>query len=394
VSDAWTYDGFGAQASYTVKSSDGTVLYAMNGTGTNGTPITRDANGRITAMHETINGVTHTWAIAYDARGRLSSVTRDGVAASYGYDPNGNLTTINGATFGTYDAQDRMLSFQSAATGLWTLSYTNNGDLDVKSGSATEYEFDYDLSSNLRGVQVSGSGAANVQYVIDGLNRRVEKDATAASASVNEGLLYDEQGRVVAELDGSNNVLSTFVYGLKPNVPDYMVRGGIAYRIVSDWRGDVRLVLDTTKTGAAAVVEEIDYDEWGNVVNLVDPSCTQGGTALCFQPFGFAGGVWDVTTGIVRFGARDYDPQMRRWTQRDPIRFDGGLWGLYQYAGDDPINHTDPRGTDEGWDTCKALEAATEVACLAVAIDPEICAPLAAAYFLICLGTFPPRLPC
>ena len=89
-------------------------------------------------MKETINGVTHTWAIAYDARGRLSSVTRDGVAASYGYDPNGNLTTINGATFGTYDAQDRMLSFQSATTGLWTLSYTNNGDLDVKSGSAQE----------------------------------------------------------------------------------------------------------------------------------------------------------------------------------------------------------------------------------------------------------------
>ena len=33
VSDAWTYDGFGAQASYTVKTSDGTVLYAMSGAG-------------------------------------------------------------------------------------------------------------------------------------------------------------------------------------------------------------------------------------------------------------------------------------------------------------------------------------------------------------------------
>ena len=135
---------------------------------------------------------------------------------------------------------------------------------------------------------------------------------------MNEGLLYDEQGRVVAELDGSNNVLSTFVYGLKPNVPDYMVRGGVEYRIVSDWRGDVRLVLNTAQTGSAAVVEQIDYDEWGNVINLVDPSCTLGGTALCWQPFGFAGGVFDVTTGIVRFGARDYDPAMRRWSQKDP----------------------------------------------------------------------------
>ena len=70
-----------------------------------------------------------------------------------------------------------------------------------------------------------------------------------------DGLLYDEQGRVVAELDGSNNVVSTLVYGLKPNVPDYMVRAGVAYRIVTDWRGDERLVLNTTVTGSAAVGE-------------------------------------------------------------------------------------------------------------------------------------------
>lgn len=31
VSEAWTYDGFGEVASYTVMTSDGTVLYAMSG---------------------------------------------------------------------------------------------------------------------------------------------------------------------------------------------------------------------------------------------------------------------------------------------------------------------------------------------------------------------------
>ena len=64
----------------------------------------------------------------------------------------------------------------------------------------------------------------------------------------------------------------------------------------------MRLVLDTTKTGAAAVVQQIDYDAWGNVTNLVDPNCTVGGTALCFHPFGFAGGLWEPSTGIARFG--------------------------------------------------------------------------------------------
>jgi hypothetical protein len=40
---------------------------------------------------------------------------------------------------------------------------------------------------------------------------------TNGSGTIQDGLLYDEQRRVVAELDASNNVLSTFVYGLKPS---------------------------------------------------------------------------------------------------------------------------------------------------------------------------------
>ena len=148
----------------------------------------------------------------YDARGRLESVTFDGTTRVYSYDPNGNLTQINGATFGTYDAQDRMVTFSDATTGSWTLSYTNNGDLEYKIGSAEEYAFDYDLSSNLRSAQVTGSSAASVQYFIDGMSRRVARDATASAVTVNEGLLYDENARVVAELDGANDVLSTFVY--------------------------------------------------------------------------------------------------------------------------------------------------------------------------------------
>jgi RHS repeat-associated protein len=387
VSDAWTYDGFGAQSSYTVKTSDGTVLYAMSGPGGDGTPIARDALGRITSMIETSNGATHSWAYTYDARRRLESVSEDGTTTTYGYDPNGNLTSVNAAPFGTYDAQDRMVMFNSPTSGTWALDYTNNGDLALKASGTQEYAFDYDLSSNLRSVAVSTSTSASIQYVIDGSNRRIGKNITPTiGSSVADGLLYDEQGRVVGELDGSNNVLSTFVYGLKPNVPDYMVRGGVAYRIVSDWRGDVRLVLDTTKTGAAAVVQQVDYDAWGNITNLVDPDCTVGGTTLCFQPFGFAGGIWEPSTGLVRFGARDYDPQTARWAQKDPIRMAGGI-DLYVYAGDDPINHSDPRGTGEGWDTCVALQGATEVACLAVAIDPEICAPLALAYFWFCVGS-------
>jgi RHS repeat-associated protein len=63
-----------------------------------------------------------------------------------------------------------------------------------------------------------------------------------------------------------------------------------------------------------------------------------------FQPFGFAGGLYDPDTGLVRFGARDYDPSIGRWLAKDPIRFAGGDLNLYQYTFNDPVNLIDPSG--------------------------------------------------
>jgi hypothetical protein len=91
------------------------------------------------------------------------------------------------------------------------LPVTNNGDLNAKESAAQAYAFTYDLSSNLRSAQATGSTTATIDYVIDGMNHRIGKAVTSGSGTIQDGLLYDEQRRVVAELDGSNNVLSTFV---------------------------------------------------------------------------------------------------------------------------------------------------------------------------------------
>ena len=97
-----------------------------------------------------------------------------------------------------------------------------------------------------------------------------------------QGWLYEDPLNPVAELDGSGAVVARFVYGSRPNVPDYMVRGGTTYRFLADHLGSVRLVVDTSDPNpATAVVQRIDYDEWGNVTEDTSPG---------FQPFGFAGG--------------------------------------------------------------------------------------------------------
>ncbi len=63
-----------------------------------------------------------------------------------------------------------------------------------------------------------------------------------------------------------------------------------------------------------------------------------------FQPFGFAGGVYDADTKLVRFGARDYDSRSGRWAAKDPIRLRGGDANLYGYVLNDPVNGNDPLG--------------------------------------------------
>jgi len=51
------------------------------------------------------------------------------------------------------------------------------------------------------------------------------------------GFLYGDALNPVAELDGTGAVVARFVYGSRSNVPDYMVKGGTTYRIVSDHLG-------------------------------------------------------------------------------------------------------------------------------------------------------------
>jgi RHS repeat-associated protein len=80
------------------------------------------------------------------------------------------------------------------------------------------------------------------------------------------------------------------------------------------------------------------HDEHGNVV---EDFVASGWDPL---PFGFAGGIYDRDTGLVRFGARDFDPEIARWSAQDPIGFGGGDGNLYGYVRGDPVNGIDPSG--------------------------------------------------
>lgn len=283
---------------------------------------TRDALGRITSKTEQIGGIATTYQYDYDAAGRLAMVQEDGVTTdSYQYDTNGNRLSHNG-TEGSYDEQDRLVTYGGAS-----YNYTLSGELASKAENGVITSYDYDVLGNLRQVQLPGD--ITIDYVIDGRNRRIGKKV---NGELVQGFLYQDQLNPVAELDGLGNIVAQFIYSDRPNVPSHMIKEGATYRIISDHLGSPRLVVNTAD---GTVVQRIDYDPFGTIIADTNPG---------FQPFGFAGGIYDQHSRFVRFGARDFDPEIGRWTSKDPIRFAGGQLNLYGYTNNDPVNWTDPWG--------------------------------------------------
>ena len=315
ATDTRSYNGFGELTGYTASSS-GTALYKVK--------YTRDLDSRVTAKTETIGATTNTYSYSYDLAGRLTAVTKNTTIDSYTYDTNSNrlsATTSAGTANATYDAQDRLLKYGSTS-----YTYTANGELASQKAGSQKTTYKYDVLGNL--VSATLPDGTKITYVIDAENHRVGKTVKGV---LTTGFLYDGD-QIVAQMNGSNQLVSQFVYATGSAAPDFMISSGVTYRIFSDQLGSPILVVNTS-TGAIA--EQITYEEFGNVLTDSNPG---------FQPFAFAGGLYDPDTKLLRLGARDYNPGIGRWTAKDPTTLNSGDTNLYGYALNDPIDLIDSSG--------------------------------------------------
>ena len=162
VSTSQSYSSFGELSSYRA---------ACNSTNLYNVVYSRDQLGRITDKTETIDAQTDTYSYEYDTAGRLAEVRKNGhVISPYTYDGNGNRLSYTGVgTFhGSYDDQDRLTQY-----GITTYTYTANGELLTKTTGGQTTTYNYDVLGNL--VSVTLPGGSQIEYLIDGNNRRVGK---------------------------------------------------------------------------------------------------------------------------------------------------------------------------------------------------------------------------
>ncbi|MBI5604530.1 MAG: hypothetical protein HY879_14380 [Deltaproteobacteria bacterium] len=304
------------------------LSYAIAGNILYGYTLTRDLGGRITQKVETLGGATDTHDYTYDANGRLTEVKRNGLAVeAYSYDANGNRIQETNAFKGftdrpyTFSTEDHLIT-----AGPDTYQFDPDGFLIQKTTPSGTMTTSYSSRGELLSATLPGGTTATYDH--DPMGRRIAK---RVNGMITEKYLWANIITLLAVYDGNDNLLMRFNYA-DSRMPVSMTYNGSTYYFFYDQVGSLKAVSDS----AGNILKRIDYDSFGSIINDNNPSLR--------IPFGFAGGLHDRDTGLVRFGARDYDPAIGRWTAKDPIDFAGGDTNLFMYIAGDPVNGIDPMG--------------------------------------------------
>jgi RHS repeat-associated protein len=265
----------------------------------------RNDRGFVTEVTEPGGAVIE--SATYDIDGNRLSTTRDGQTVE--------STFVNGviATHGTSDlVPGEPAPVVVDANGM----VTGRGDLLL----------DHAVSGELLSADADG---VVVVYSYDHFGRRVAR---------NEGgertwYVYADPARpgLVTETVAADGTITQYLYD-DADLMYAIRRDGDWYAVLTDAAGSPAVVVDM----AGTVVEQRTWSLSGVPVSDSNPGFDLG--------LGYAGGIEDVDTGLVRFGARDYDPVLGQWLSPDPISLAGGSANLYRYAEADPISNRDLGG--------------------------------------------------
>lgn len=318
----YSYDGFGRletitdwlgnQTGYTYDALDrvSRVDY-LNGTYTT---YGYDERGLLSALahHQGGGAAIRSYALAYDARGQITSETvvgglpveLDDIGATSSFDPVNRILTTDADTTAT------------------DYAFSDDGNLLTATTGADVTTYGYDSIERLVSVD---DGAAVTTYIYDARGDRIAK----THAGVQTRYLRDG-GQIWATFDSGGAVLS---YNVHAGTLVYSISVGGEIRIFhGDPRGSVAAVTNVSGT----TIGEYAYDPYGRVL------ASTGGIA---NEHGFVGlhGVLTDENGLIHMRARYYDPKIRRFLNEDPLGIAAGA-NVYAYVGGDPVGRIDPGG--------------------------------------------------
>jgi RHS repeat-associated protein len=356
----YTYDADGRVSGVTATTGSGTTTLVSNVsylpfgpvsgyTLGNGQAITRtyDANYRLTDLVSP----AFTLHVARDAMGDITAIGNSAGAnpatETYSYDPLYRLTAIkeaDGSTLEsvTYNQTGDRLS--KAGSGLATGTYSYNtdthqliatgnaartvdadGNTTAVSQAGSTYGFGYNARNRMALAQLNQSTIANYAYNADG--DRIAKTANGSTERYN----YDDDSQLLSEYGATNR---EYVYLDDIPVANLDTQGtttSIAY-VTADQLGTPRAVTDGS--GNTLWAWAYQGNAWG------EQAPTSSGYTYNLR---FPGQYFDVETGLLHNGFRDYCPECGRYIQTDPIGQTGGP-STYAYVGSSPLSNIDPLG--------------------------------------------------
>ena len=269
-----------------------TLVNLKNGQVISQYAYTYDNNGNIVSVTE---NQTETTTYTYDALNRLTGITRpDGESIQYIYDSRGNRKQTSGVTLNeqefipadfVYNDWDELSAFTNTAT-------------------SETYTYEYD-AEGLRTKKISPTGTIRYHY--------------------------DNNGRVIAESDASDQVIAQNIWGHKLLARKVDTS---YYYYLYNGHGDVVQILDE----AGNIVNSYAYDEWGNIRSKMETIA---------NPIRYAGEYFDEESGLYYLRARYYDPSIARFISRDS--YEGVVANplsinQYIYCYNNPLIYCDPSG--------------------------------------------------
>ena len=207
-------------------------------------------------------------------------------------------------------------------------------------GQDITYTFNWD--NKLRKAEWPGNNSIELKY--DPLGNRVYKKSTASGSATERKYIVDITGElpvILMEIDpASGNIMRTYIYANSEILAQHDGdTSADRYFYLHDRLGSVRLVIDDE----GGVQDYYTYEPFGQTIE-------SGGTLE--NPFRFTGQYYDQEIEEYYLRARQYNPQIARFTSRDPIRgefTEPQTLHLYLYCINDPINRVDLTGNRPVW---------------------------------------------